>query len=150
MITAEVKLWGTTVGTVYLPEGERFARFEYDKNFVSGGVEISPISMPLSTNVYTFTVLPLNAFQGLPGLLADSLPDKFGNTVINAWLVLQNREPDSMNAVEKLCYIGKRGMGALEFHPSLSEDFKVSEAVNVSQLTKLADEISCDAFCRRA
>ena len=107
MITAEVKLWGTTVGTVYLPEGERFARFEYDKNFVSGGVEISPISMPLSTNVYTYTMLPLNAFQGLPGLLADSLPDKFGNTVINAWLVLQSREPDSMNAVEKLCYIGK-------------------------------------------
>ena len=141
MITAEVKLWGTTVGTVYLPEGERFAKFEYDKKIISGGVEISPVNMPLSENVYTFTALPLNTFQGLPGLLADSLPDKFGNSVINAWLVSQNREPDSMNAVEKLCYIGKRGMGALEFYPSASEDLNVSEAVNVAELTRIAGEI---------
>ena len=141
MITAEVRLWGTTVGTVYLPTGETFAKFEYDKNFIERGVEISPVNMPLSRNIYTFTALPFNTFQGLPGLLADSLPDKFGNAVINAWLVSHGREPDSMNAVEKLCYIGKRGMGALEFYPVLSESLNESEIVNVAELTKLAGDI---------
>ena len=141
MTTAEVRLWGTTVGTVHMPDGDSYARFEYDKDFVKRGVEISPLNMPLSENVFSFPSLPPESFQGLSGLLSDSLPDKFGNAVINAWLTSQNREPDSMNAVEKLCYIGKRGMGALEYHPALSENFDESEAVNVAELTRLAGEI---------
>lgn len=119
MTLAEVKLWGRTIGAVSLEDGGRFAAFQYDPAFAGSGIEVSPITMPLSDRVYLFPDLPEQTFHGLPGLLADSLPDRFGSALIDAWLATQGRTPQSFNAVERLLYTGARGMGALEFVPAL-------------------------------
>lgn len=108
MTLAEVRLWGRTIGAVSLEDGGRFAAFQYDAAFASSGIEVSPITMPLSDRVYVFPDLPAQTFHGLPGLLADSLPDRFGNALIDAWLATQGRTPESFNAVERLCYTGAR------------------------------------------
>ncbi len=138
---AEIKLWGRTIGAVTLAEGDEVAVFEYDPAFSKSGIGVSPLCMPLSTHLYTFPELPRKAFRGLPGLLADSLPDKYGNALINQWLANQGRKPDSFNAVERLCYIGKRGMGALEFAPGLGPSIKVVRNIQVDKLVELASEI---------
>ena len=83
-------------------------------------------------------------FKGLPGLLADSLPDKFGNALIDAWLAGQGRTPDSFNPVERLCYIGKRGMGALEFLPTIKGSPTTSRVVEVEELVKLSNKVIND------
>ena len=138
---AEIKLWGRTIGAVTLAQGDEVAVFEYDPAFSKSGIEVSPLCMPLSTQLYTFPELPCEAFRGLPGLLADSLPDKYGNALINQWLANQGRRPDAFNAVERLCYIGKRGMGALEFVPGLGPNIKVVRNIQVDKLVELASEI---------
>ncbi|MBR4006139.1 HipA N-terminal domain-containing protein, partial [Fibrobacter sp.] len=121
MIAVEVKLWGTTIGALSMLEGESVARFEYAPEFIGAGVEPAPITMPVSNRIYTFSQLS-GTFHGLPGLFADSLPDKFGNRVIDAWLLQQGRTPESFTALERLCYTGNRGMGALEFLPLQGPD----------------------------
>ena len=136
--TAEVKLWGTTIGAVSLDDSQKTALFEYEKSFISSGIQPSPIMMPLKDSPYSFPELSYQSFHGLPGLLADSLPDKFGNELINVWLSKQGRLLDSFNAVERLCYTGTRGMGALEFFPAISENNLPSENIEVSQLVELA------------
>ena len=108
MTLAEVMLWNTKIGTVMLPDDSNISIFRYDRNFLNSGIELSPITMPLSSRQYTFAGLPFETFHGLPGLLADSLPDRFGNAVINQWLARQGRDASSFNAVERLCYTGKR------------------------------------------
>ena len=138
---AEVRLWGRTIGAVSLNEGEEFASFEYAKPFVASGIEIAPLAMPLSDRVYTFPELPPKAFHGLPGLLADSLPDKFGNALIDAWLATQGREPESFNAIERLCYTGARGMGALEFLPAIGPRSRRASEIQVDKLVELASEV---------
>ena len=138
---AEVKLWGRTIGAVSLEQGNSFAAFQYDPAFAKSGIEISPITMPLSDRVYTFPNLPLNTFHGLPGLLADSLPDKFGNALIDAWLATQGRTPESFNAVERLCYTGTRGMGALEFAPMLGPRRERAKKIELDALVELASEV---------
>src|SRR6516165_6884290 len=119
MTMGEVRLWGRTIGAVSLEDDAMQAAFQYDPAFARSGIEISPITMPLSDRVYVFPELPRRTFHGLPGLLADSLPDRFGNALIDAWLATQGRTPESFNAVERLCYTGTRGMGALEFAPAI-------------------------------
>ena len=141
MTTATVRLWGTDIGYVSLVEGEQLASFEYDRDFLRSGIELSPIRMPLSPQVYSFPELAFRSFRGLPGLLADSLPDKFGNAVIDTWLATQGRKPGSFNAVERLCYIGTRGMGALEFKPATNPFRSTTADLNVKRLVKLASEI---------
>ena len=136
--SAEIRLWGTVVGAVTLSDGQRFASFEYNPSFVQTGIQIAPITMPLGQATYRFSNLSVESFHGLPGLLSDSLPDKFGNELINAWLARQGRLPESFNAVERLCYTGRRGMGALEYYPILSDASEKSEVVNVSKLVELA------------
>jgi serine/threonine-protein kinase HipA len=119
MTTATVSLWGTDVGYVSMNPGEQFARFEYDPVFVDMGVALAPLMMPARAGrIYQFTNLHTRSFHGLPGLLADSLPDKYGNQLINIWLAQTGRKAEDFNAVDRLCYTGKRGMGALEFEPS--------------------------------
>ncbi|MCF0144918.1 MAG: type II toxin-antitoxin system HipA family toxin, partial [Firmicutes bacterium] len=141
MTAAEVILWGTTIGTVLFNDETGFATFEYDRNFIKSGIELSPIAMPLSERLYTFPELPVNSFRGLPGMLADSLPDKFGNAVIDSWLKSRGRTPESFNAVERLCYTGKRGMGALEFVPALGPAYTENEPVEIDAMVKLAEDI---------
>jgi serine/threonine-protein kinase HipA len=141
MTLAEVKLWGRTIGAVSLEDGERFAAFQYDPAFAQSGIEISPVTMPLGNRVYVFPDLPEITFHGLPGLLADSLPDRFGNALIDAWLATQGRTPDSFNAVERLCYIGARGMGALEFAPAVGPKPQSAKKIGIDALVKLASEV---------
>jgi serine/threonine-protein kinase HipA len=97
--------------------------------------------MPLSDRVYEFPALPRNTFHGLPGLLADSLPDKFGNALIDAWLARQGRAPESFGAIERLCYTGTRGMGALEFAPVLGPRPRTATKVRIDALVRLASDV---------
>ena len=138
---AEVKLWGRTIGAVTMETGDRAAAFQYDPAFARSGIQLSPITMPLSSRVYTFPALPAVTFHGLPGLLADSLPDKFGNALIDAWLATQGRTPESFNAVERLCYTGTRGMGALEFAPALGPTSRTASKVKIDALVQLASDV---------
>ncbi len=138
---AEVRLWGRTIGAVALEDGAAHASFQYAPDFAGSGIEVSPLMMPLSERVYTFPELPPDTFHGLPGLLADSLPDKFGNALIEAWLSTQGRTPETFNAVERLCYIGARGMGALEFMPAIGPRSRRAQHIEVAALVELASEI---------
>jgi serine/threonine-protein kinase HipA len=138
---AEVQLWGRTIGAVSLTAGRDIAAFQYDPTFAQSGIELSPLVMPLSDRIYAFPALPRNTFHGLPGLLADSLPDRFGNALIDAWLATQGRQPESFGAVERLCYTGTRGMGALEFAPALGPKPGPAETVELAALVRLATEV---------
>jgi serine/threonine-protein kinase HipA len=138
---AEVRLWGRTIGAVALEDDAEAASFEYEESFAQSGIQLAPLTMPLSRRVYTFPGLSRDSFHGLPGLLADSLPDRFGNALIDAWLATQGREPGSFNAVERLCYIGRRGMGALEFAPVMGPRARRAHDVRIDKLVKLASEI---------
>lgn len=138
---AEVRLWGRTIGAVSMDEGRDHAAFQFTPEFAASGIEVSPLTMPLGTQVYEFPELPRPAFHGLPGLLADSLPDRFGNALIDAWLATQGRTPSSFTAVERLCYTGTRGMGALEYAPVLGPRATRSKAIDVDALVSLASDV---------
>ncbi len=139
--TAMVKLWGRTIGAVSLEDNAATATFEYDSAFQSSGIEVAPLMMPLSGRLYSFPVLPSETFHGLPGLLSDSLPDRFGNALIDAWLARSGRMPESFNAVERLCYTGSRGMGALEYAPATRLAAPRSSRIEVDKLVALASEV---------
>jgi serine/threonine-protein kinase HipA len=139
--TAKVILWGSTIGAVSLEDGAAAATFEYDPAFVNSGIEVAPLMMPLSGRLYSFPTLRLETFHGLPGLLADSLPDRFGNALIDAWLARSGRLPESFNAVERLCYTGSRGMGALEYAPATRLAGPGAFRIEVDQLVALASEV---------
>ena len=138
---AEVRLWGRTIGAVSLNDGADVTAFEYAPPFTGSGIELAPLTMPLARRIYTFPELSRQTFHGLPGLLADSLPDKFGTALIDAWLATQGRQPDSLNAVERLCYTGRRGMGALEFVPTLGPRERRANHIQIDQLVELAAEV---------
>jgi serine/threonine-protein kinase HipA len=138
---AEVQLWGRTIGAVSMDEGRDTAAFQYEAAFASSGIELSPLTMPLSDRVYEFPALPQMTFHGLPGLLADSLPDRFGNALINAWLATQGRTPENFGAIERLCYTGTRGMGALEFAPGLGPKPRAATKIEIDTLVRLASEV---------
>src|SRR3990167_8881255 len=138
---AQVNLWGSRIGAVSLEDGAADAVFEYDPAFVGSGIELSPLKMPLGRQIYSFPGLAHRSFHGLPGLLADSLPDKYGNALIDAWLASQGRTPESFNAVERLCYTGERGMGALEFQPAIGPGAKKTKRIEIDKLVDLASEI---------
>lgn len=138
---AEVRLWGRTIGAVSLEEGDSFAAFQYEEAFSRSGIQLSPLMMPLGSEVFRFPHLSLESFHGLPGMLADSLPDRFGNALIDAWLATQGRRPESFSALERLCYIGERGIGALEFHPVRGPTQRHSSQLRIDALVALASEV---------
>src|SRR5579864_6683408 len=138
---AEVRLWGRSIGATSLEDDARITAFQYLPEFAASGIQLSPLVMPLSQRVYQFPALPTVSFHGLPGLLADSLPDRFGKALIDAWLATQGRTPESFGAVERLCYIGVRGMGALEFAPALGPALRSSKTVRMDALVALASEV---------
>ena len=139
MTTATVKLWGTTIGYVAMDSGERFARFEYDPGFERFGIEPAPLMMPVqSRRIYQFPDLHPRSFHGMPGLIANSLPDKYGQRLIDIWLAQTGRKPADFNAVDRLCYTGTRGMGALEFEPSAGPDKDEGKLLAIEDLTELA------------
>lgn len=140
MIAVEVKLWGTTIGALSMEEGDTAARFEYAPSFIGAGIEPSPISMPVTSKIYSFPLLP-NTFKGLPGLFVDSIPDKFGNKLIDSWLIRQGRDPQSFTPLERLCYTGNRGMGALEFIPTVGPTVTENDILDVEALRDFAADI---------
>lgn len=143
---AEVKIWGELAGAVRWDEEKQLASFQYDRKFLNKGYELSPIKMPLNNGerIYSFPELrrakneDVSTFNGLPGLLADALPDRYGNQLINQWLAQNGRAPNSMNPVEQLCFIGTRGMSALEFEPVLIKTDKQTFAVEIDSLVEVA------------
>ena len=139
--SAKVYLWGEQVGTVAWDDQTGVAAFDYDPQFVKKGLEISPIHMPLSDNVYSFPELKIQSQNGLPGLLADSLPDRFGNKLIDDWLQINGRETGSLNPIEKLLFVGSRGMGALEYRPAINTGSMESTSISVDKLAELAADI---------
>jgi serine/threonine-protein kinase HipA len=142
MTVATVHLWGTEIGAVSLAAGGGVPSFEYDPNFAAAGIELSPLRMPVArSRIYRFPDLAKTSFDGLPGLLADSLPDRFGNALIDAWLAGRGRTPGSFDAVERLSYIGLRGMGALEFIPTRGPDPTIDDELDVAALAELAGEV---------
>ena len=136
-----VYLWDTFVGSVSAAEGNPFVRFEYSPDIRNLGVEISPYRMPLSGGVYSFPDLSLQSFHGLPGLLSDSLPDKFGNKVIAAYLRSRKLNPEDLTSIDRLAYAGKRGMGALEYRPAMLDDEDKAERIEVDSLAELANAV---------
>lgn len=148
---AKVRMWDRTIAGVSVDPASGRIDFAYDSAFARSGIQVAPLKMPLGPDIFTFTALNPETFKGLPGMLADSLPDKFGNALINAWLAQQGRSADSVNAVERLCFMGSRGMGALEYEPARSEIVHRDAALEVETLSRLADELMSErqAFSAR-
>lgn len=149
MKVAEVKIWGGLIGAVAWDETTGLATFEYDPRFKQLGWDLSPFKMPVlaTKSLFSFPELrkdknsELDTFKGLPGLLADALPDNYGNQLINMWLTQQGHPPDSMNPVEMLCFIGTRGMGALEFEPKVLKESKRTFHIEIDSLVDIAQKM---------
>lgn len=146
MRVAEVKVWGHLVGAVAWDDRAGYAVFEYDQRFKQLGWDLAPLQLPIAErrSLFSFPELravenaALDTFKGLPGLLADALPDSYGNQLINLWLARQGRPQNSMNPIEMLCFIGSRGMGALEFEPSVLKESKRSFSLEIDDLVATA------------
>ncbi len=138
--TAEILLWGNHVGAAAWDAKRQVAVFEYTPDFLESGIELAPLTMPLGGQVFSFPELSKETYQGLPGMLADSLPDKFGNLLIDEWLVRTGRKREDFSPVERLCYIGSRGMGALEFRPSVRARQGGTVPVDIAELVELANQ----------
>lgn len=144
---ATIHIWDKSVGAVAWDEEKQLGFFEYEPSFRTSMLELSPIHMRLGeagvgrNKVYRFPALNKQTYWGLPGLLADALPDAFGNSIINIWLARNGRDPHSFSPVERLCYTGKRGMGALEFTPSYPSHLNKAVDIEVSKLVTLTQEV---------
>jgi len=138
---ATVQLWGNEIGAVSWDADRELAAFEYAQDFRRSGIELAPRTMPLGPAIYSFPALAKSSFHGLPGMLADCLPDKFGSLLIDEWLVRQGRSPGSFSPVERLCYLGSRSLGALEFRPAIRGGLSKSVPVDVAELVELASQV---------
>ena len=138
---ARVILWGREIGAVAWNEARGLAEFEYTDAFIRTGFDVAPLTLPRDRRIVSFPELPRGTFYGLPGLLADSLPDRFGNALIDLWCQRHGRSIGDLTPVERLCYIGTRGMGALEFKPALVPSQRFSVPIEVAELSELAREI---------
>lgn len=138
---AAVNLWGRRIGAVALDDGRDTAVFQYTPEFAGSAIEVSPVTMALRLEPYAFPGLAHQTFRGLPGMLADCLPDRYGNALIDAWLAAQGRPPESFDAVERLCYIGTRGMGAIEFAPSHGPRPSGRHDIQIDALVALASDV---------
>ncbi len=136
----EVVLWGRRIAAARWDDATRSAVVEYDPGYLADGPAVSPLTLPPRRGRFRFPELARTGFRGLPGLLADSLPDSFGNAVIDRWLAGQGRDAADFTPIERLCYVGKRGMGALEFRPAFPRRDRVVP-VEVAELVALAADI---------
>ncbi len=141
-----MRLWGHRVGAVAWDRDRGLGSFEFDPDFLGQGLDLAPLTMPLdqarrSRRVFAFPALPRETFHGLPGMLADCLPDRYGHALVDAWLAQQGRAPESFTPVERLCTTGTRGMGALEFHPPVRQGLNQSTPVEVAALVALARDV---------
>ena len=149
MKVAEVSIWGKLAGAVVWNEDTGYATFEYDPKFKQQGFDLAPLKLPIDSTNSPFSFPELrkeknteyDTFRGLPGLLADSLPDRYGNQLINLWLAQQGRPQDSMNPVEMLCFIGTRAMGALEFEPTVLKESRRTFSIEIDSLVGIAQKM---------
>ena len=141
MTRAEIRLWGRTVGTVSWDPVARLGRFEYAREFAADGPALAPLMMPLSHRTYSFPDASRETFRGLPGLVADALPDRFGTVLTDAWLASQGRRPEDLDPVARLCFTGRRGMGALEFLPADGPADRSTEPLDLDRLVRTASDI---------
>ncbi len=144
MNVASVHLWGRQIGAVRWDQERQLGFFEYTPEFQQSGIQLAPIHMPLGPGIFSFPGLSHASFHGLPGMLADVLPDRFGNAVIDAWLASQGRPANSLHPVERLCYTGSRGMGALEFRPAHTTAPSPRESLDLAALVALANRVLQD------
>lgn len=136
----EVRIWGKTVGAVALAPNLGYYAFEYDSRFIKFGIELAPLAMPLSEarEPFVFVDLPELSFKRLPAMLADALPDDFGNALIDAWMAGKGMDKKQVTPLDRLAYMGKRGMGALEFKPARTPAIASSTAIKLSRLVESA------------
>ena len=140
--TAIVSLWGIEIGAVTWDTTRDLGLFQYMPAFTSSGIEVAPLTMPLSNQTYHFSELAKATFKGLPGLLADALPDKYGSALIDKWLVKEGIDKAEFSPVDRLCYIGTRAMGALEFTPAIDRKSKPhNHPLDVAAMVEMASEI---------
>ncbi len=136
----EVSAWGKRVGAVAREPTKNYYAFQYDPAWVRSGIELAPLTMPLAqaSEPFLFTDLPEATFKRLPALLADALPDDFGNALIDAWMAERGIAKDAITALDRLAYMGKRGMGALTFGPMRGPTPTRSTAIEMGQLVDAA------------
>jgi serine/threonine-protein kinase HipA len=143
--TAEVRIWGQKAGAISWDRNRRQGSFQFFPDFFKNGWDLSPIQMPVSNpadRIYSFPGLNEETYRGLPGLLADSLPDEFGNRIIDQWLAVNNLNRSEFSPVDRLCYTGERGMGAMEYHPVIKEAAgKLSEVLEMDRLVEFAGKV---------
>ncbi len=142
---AYINIWGKRVGAIHWNQDSGIADFEFDTGFFQHKLDVAPLKMPFGTargKIFSFPELAgSSTYKGLPGLLADVLPDRYGNALINAWLARVGRPSGSMNPVEMLCFTGKRGMGALEFEPVVPKSADQATKVEIGSLAEVAQQI---------
>ena len=141
MKALHVRLWGSDIGAVTIDPESGVAYFRYEPDFVHSGIQPAPLQMPLDARNYSFPALPRKTFLGLPGMLADALPDKFGNALLSDWVTRQGLLWEEVDAITRLAYVGQRGMGALEFAPAEGPAPSPSEELEVAALVQLASEV---------
>ena len=143
--TAFINIWKHHAGAIAWDDSTGLGSFEFEPSFLKNNLDISPLKMPVTIpagKIFSFPELRTsNSFRGLPGLLADLLPDRYGNALINAWLARHGRPQNSMNPVEILCFIGKRGMGAMEIEPAFPKGSDKAGKVEIDELVRIADDI---------
>lgn len=149
MVSSEIKIWGHNVGAVIWDNERDIAVFEFERKFIDLDIDLAPITMPIEklksgNRIYSFPELNEVTFKKLPGLLADSLPDKFGNKLIDIWLDQTGRSLNDFTPVERLCYIGNRAMGALEFQPAIRNTVQELEEIQLNDLVEIAREIMAE------
>jgi len=138
---ATVRLWEQDAGAVAWNEEREIGEFEFENAYLKQGLEIAPLTMPLRSGIFSFPLLKRETFHGLPGLLADALPDRFGNRIIDVWLSQQGRSAKDFTPLERLCYMGSRAMGALEFKPAIGPRNQQSIPIEIAELSRLAADI---------
>lgn len=142
MDVARVRYGQHEVGAVSFDTKTGLGSFEFEPRFIETGIELSPIKMPLSRKIYLFPESDRATFHGLPGMIADSLPDDFGNAVLNAWIASQGKQPADISPVKRLQYTGTRGMGALTYHPATRKKrLNASRHLEIKSLVEIAQKI---------
>ncbi|MEI6346996.1 MAG: type II toxin-antitoxin system HipA family toxin [Bacteroidota bacterium] len=137
----DVSLWGENIGVLTWDKNRDIAIFQYTSDFVSKGLNIAPFAMPLSLNPYLFSENKNNCFKGLPGLIADALPDNYGSQIIESWFQSKGYNLTNITPLDQLCYVGSRGMGALDFKPSLDNKLlDISSTFEINKLVELAQQ----------
>ena len=140
---ANVKIWGHFAGAIAWNPSRNIGEFEFDPAFAKSGLDLAPLQMPLNRTgeIFSFPGLNRDTYYGLPGMLADALPDRWGNQLIDRWLAERGRSREDFSPIERLCYMGKRAMGALEFEPALPGVKYGSAKVEIGHLVELAREV---------